>query len=149
MLNIFVIGIARWKTNVSLSLLHYNISHLRWKAHLMHYNNNSWTMLRYAYYEPLHVPHLSLFILGLHPFSFFSLQTRDKLSCSNVLKMRAPSNATWKRNPQHFSSPLFWKGGIILWSSVFFRFIPAFLQHVFGGVREGCGGILFVINVGC
>ena len=84
---IFVNGIAKWKTNVSLSLLHYNISHLRWKAHLMYYNNNSWTMLRYACYEPLHVPHLSLFILGLHPFPFFSLQTRDKLSCSTKRKV--------------------------------------------------------------
>ena len=77
MIFIFVNGIAKWKTNVSLSLLHYNISHLRWKAHLMYYNNNSWTMLRYACYEPLHVPHLSLFILGLHPFSFHSFQMRQ------------------------------------------------------------------------
>ena len=43
----------------------------------MYYNNNSWTMLRYACYEPLHVPHLSLFILELHPFSFFSSQMRQ------------------------------------------------------------------------
>ena len=134
---------------MSLSLLHYNISHLRWKAHLMYYNNNSWTMLRYACYEPLHVPHLSLFILGLHPFPFFSLQTRDKLSYSKCIENESYFKRYMKKESPAFSSPLFWKGGIILWSSVFFRSIPAFLQHVFGGVREGCGGILFVINVGC
>ena len=149
MIFIFVNGIAKWKTNVSLSLLHYNISHLCWKAHLMYYNNNSWTMLRYACYEALHVPHLLLFVLGLHPFLFCFFTNERHFYVENVLKMRATSKATGEKNPQHFSSPLFWKGGIILWSSVFFRFIPAFLQHVFGGVREGCGGILFVINVGC
>ena len=56
---------------------------------------------------------------------FFSNETNFHVQ--SVLKMRATSKATWKRNPQHFSSPLFSKGGIILWSSVFFRFIPAFL----------------------
>lgn len=115
------------QTNVSLSLLHCSISHLRWKAHLMHYNNNSWTMLRYACYEALHVQHLSLFMLGLHPFLLCFFTNERHFYVENVLKMRATSKATGKKNPQHFFSLLFWKGGIILWSSVFFRFIPAFL----------------------
>ena len=126
MIFIFANGIAKWKTNVSLSLLHYNISHLRWKAHLMYYNNNSWTMLRYACYEPLHVPHLSLFILGLHPFPFFSLQTRDKLSCSKCIENESYFKRYMKKESPAFFLPIILKRRYYFVKLCFLPFYPCF-----------------------
>ena len=84
---VFFLWNEKWQTNVSLSLLHRGILHLRWKAHLMHYNDNSWTMLRYACYETF-MFHIFRFSCSdfIHSYSASS-QTRDNfmLEESNIV----------------------------------------------------------------
>ena len=127
----------KWKTNLSLSLLHYSILHLRWKSHLMHYNNNSWTMLRYACNEALHVPHLSLFMLGLHPFLFCFFTNERHFYVENVLKIRATSKATGEREYPAFFLPIILKRRYYFVKLCFLPFYPCFSSVSFEVLEKG------------
>ena len=83
-------------------------------------------MLRYACYEPLHVPHLSLFILGLHPFPFFSLQTRDKLSCSKCIENESYFKRYMKKESPAFFLPIILKRRYYFVKLCFLPFYPCF-----------------------